>query len=332
MFNRKDHSTLEPVQNQDNQPGLEFDPRYSLLKYESNSIGDAIVKENEQKILGLRRKTLIIVAAIVALVVITIVGGAVGGVKSKKRVSPSPISQPPPTSPSPLPATNLLYNSSLASVNWTMDGLQYYGVFFQNKNNNIFMSLWDPKTKNWTSSPIGIDKPLNPLPGTHIAAAAWPTDKKNTTQVNIYITSKDDELLEFWTQDPYAGNNWTLGQLSNTNPRPRTTHSSQLAVHYWGCYASICRNSPVLLYQNQNQTLLYTNTTDRYGWIGANLMEDGDLEPGTAIAMMSLAPGGNDQSFSTDSKLPYKAYIGKGGIITEYTWQTGPSEWKDGRS
>lgn len=344
MVNQQEQCTVEPVPNYENQPGLELDfrkagleldhrnsgleidPRNRPLTYITDTtIDEGVVKDVPEQIFGFKKKNFIIVAVVtVTILVMAVVAGIIGGVISQRRRSNKP--HPPLSSPSPpaasvppiIPATNMLQNSSIASVNWTLEGLQYYGVFYQDRNSSIVMSLWDPKTSTWIPSPIAIDNVYSPLPGTHIAACAWnSTIFSNTTQVNVYITSKNDELLEFWTRDPYAGK-WNLGDLTNESPRPMSLHGSELAAYYWGCSnRTSCLNAPVLLYQTTDQLLKYTNA--RNGWAGDNFLES-TFEPGAVMALMSLSPGGNDFGRNTTSDL--KAYIGTSGNIAEYTWDS----------
>ncbi|CAG8951361.1 hypothetical protein HYFRA_00007272 [Hymenoscyphus fraxineus] len=340
-------STLEAVYGQDNQPGLEIGTRIPSPNQSNGTNKEEAAKERGQKstVYGIRSNTFRVIAIIVTLLVMAVIAGIVVGVKSKKGSKdtnsippPSPIQTLPPQPTIPtlppqptIPATNLLLNSSLASVNWTSGGLQYYGVFFQNKNNSIIMSLRDPISSTWTPSPIMVDNVYSPLPGTHIAATAHaPLNAVNITQLNLYLTSKNDELLEFWTQDPYAGT-WKSGDLTDKEQRLTSIHGSQLAVHYWGCSPSIdtgpnashdreCLNSPVLLYQTKSQGLRYANSTNT--WSGANFLES-VFEQGAVMAMMSLAPGGNDISRNTTSG--QVAYIESAGNIVEYTWEG--SKW-----
>lgn len=243
------HSTLEPLQNQDNQPGLEIDPRTSPPAYESPKYKEDF-GHGERQILGFQRRRFIPIAVLVIILIVgAIVGGAVGGKLAKQKQLPIP--GPTPTTPPPPSLSTTLEKSSIASVNWTDGTYQHHAIFYHHSDlDHISLSLWDEKNKTWFTSQVVANGAPPPQIGTSIATSV--NVSPGTFRLSVYFYAIGTNAVEMFTSDQQARmGNWQRGP----NYIFTGFADSKLAAYYQQCGLNSCPNSTIVVYQDPDRKI-----------------------------------------------------------------------------
>lgn len=318
MSSRED-STLESVPNEYRQPGLEADTRNPPPTYSSEPIEKLASHQGERKILGLKKRLFVLVTTIaIILIVGAIVGGAVGGTLANKHI-PTPTNSVSTTTTPPIVVTTpdlsqILPNSSIASVNWTHQAVPHYAVFYQNKNDQIFMSLWDGKT--WNTSHVSDttrqqDK-ITPRKGTTIAASVDVLSER--FELNVYFYGTDSRAFDMTTFDSQVSpNKWRTGNV--TLAPFQGLSDSNLAAYYQRCGSRNCVDTTVIVYQDGEGILKAVSRISSTGLLRYDGIEPkgNNLGLRTGIGIIPFLGAGDSYADTL------KVYVENNDQLQEYT-------------
>jgi hypothetical protein len=208
----------------------------------------------EKRIIGLRKRTFIIIA--VAIVVsIALAAGLGGGLGATGRYRTADGGQDTNiTSPS----SGLLANSKLAAVNYTdSSGNGWHTVIYQDQYAALVASVYNPINKTWSIVNISASVPVapKPKPGTPIAATVMAT----RGQVNVYYVSEGGSLTEVYSTN-MTGAPWTVGDLSWEKKLLRD--DTMLGAAWPVCpLTEKCKWAPLVVYQDNDKNLKLANGT-----------------------------------------------------------------------
>jgi hypothetical protein len=277
-------------------------------------------------ILGLRRRTFIILAVIIGLLIVGIgVGVGLGvGLNASSNDDPAPVA--PPTE-NPDPNGNLFEGSSLAASNYTdTDGFIHLYVFFQAANEELLTSKWDSQNKTWETmsiSKILSDTGLNLslIPASPIAAYTYTNP---TFQTRVYFLTTNNSIREIISsEDPTLKTNWRQGQLGS-NRLLTAARGSKLAALRPHCGTSTnCQvNYPwlAIAYQGEGGVIAVSRADE---WEPMDI-EFGPAEPGAAIGLSSVMRRGN----ITD--VGWSLFYDEDGTLQEFNSEKLLGDWTRG--
>lgn len=116
---------------------------------DTNSLPEPFIVEDRRirpprRICGLRVRIFwTIVAVAVAVIVAVAVGAGVGASRSKSSDS--------------VGSAHLLRSSRLAAVNYNSNGVDFNCVYYQLRSGEIYLSVWNSSSSNWTALPVVTD-------------------------------------------------------------------------------------------------------------------------------------------------------------------------------
>jgi hypothetical protein len=270
----------------------------------------------ERKIMGMKKRTFVILAVVLGLLIVlgAGLGGGLGATLGKNNASAESPKQPGAggngTTTPPIP-TGLFATSRLAAVNYTDTSRNnWYAVFYQDQWTALIVSVFNPTTKEWTIQNISgtisqAGGSIKPMAGTPIAAAAKAA--ADNFQMNIYYISEEGSIGEFVTTD-IAAKTWSIGTLPTTAKKiPRK--GSQLGAAWHQCASSMCSKAPLVVFQETDQRLRMSNGTD---WSKDQFVFNG-MTPLTPIAFF---PHGQNYSF-------LRVYADQSNTLQEFMWGDG---------
>jgi hypothetical protein len=163
--------------------------------------------------------------------------------------------------------SNLLVNSSLASVQWTdKTGYRHYFVFYQDPTNSLLCSIYDSQNTTWTTKNVSAalnvatEAPSYFIPGTSIAAVAYLNSTIDSFEMSVYALTQGNNIVELKTLD-YGGDGiWQRTTLGTPFPLVTATQS-RLAAHRPNCGVN-CTAPVVIVYQNAAQSLCFSSNPD----------------------------------------------------------------------
>ncbi|KAK4245407.1 hypothetical protein C7999DRAFT_43073 [Corynascus novoguineensis] len=283
----------------------------------------------ERRLLGLRRRTFFIVAAILVLIAVGLgVGLGVGLTRSDDQESDST------PSPSGVPgsgdkdSSNVFQGSSLAATNYTdSDNYIHLYVFFQAENEELLASTWDSQNETWATvsiSKIFSDTGLNLdlISATPIAAYTY---LNPTFQTRVYFLTTGNSIREIVTsEDPTLRSGWRQGVLGSSK-LITAGRGSKLAALRPQCGTGLdCRvNFPsmAVAYQGEDGVIALSRADD-YEPMD---IEFGPARRGAAIGLTSVM-----RDNITD--IGWRLFFNQDGNLQEYTSEGSLSGWSRGES
>ncbi|KAK4157087.1 hypothetical protein C8A00DRAFT_11994 [Chaetomidium leptoderma] len=295
-------------------------------------------QEPGRRILGLQRRTFIILAVICAVVVVALGVGLGVGLSASTHSDPAPSPSPSPTSAPNAPPqgesnppgmTNLFQGSSLAATNYTdAAGIIHLYVFFQAANKELLASKWDSQNKAWTTLSIskalantGITLEL--IPASPIAAYTYTNP---TFQTRVYFLTKGNSIREIMTsEDPSLTTGWKQGRLGG-DKLITASEGSKLAALRPHCGTS--RNCQVnypwiaIAYQGDGGVMAVSRAD---GWEPMEIRFD-QTTAGAPVGLSSVMRKGN----ITD--IGWSLFYEEGGDLQEFNSELLVTKWTRGPS
>ncbi|KAK4187390.1 hypothetical protein QBC35DRAFT_452281 [Podospora australis] len=304
---------------------------------------------------SMSRNKKLIIAAVVALVILGVVLGAtLGVVLPKKGSSSTEEAQDSPPSPTQTPAdsvgvgsNDILDKSNIAAFS----SIDHYkntinGIFFQDPDGALMMSMWNSSTNVWNVTNISeelsaIGDPISLKKGSSIAVD-FPDDPLVTiwgTFFNVRFVNAGNKLQyahQFWRKE----RGWVPWSVKTNDffggNTPAVTEGSPISSVFTGC-TSGCRNGSLILYQDQKQTAVALY--DTYGvpkWDRDNIgswFDNSRLIPNQAGSMAVIKYTPADSNATGPAGL--RAYIDVSGQLLEWYWlgtrnMNGSNSWNEG--
>ncbi|KAL2181777.1 uncharacterized protein P884DRAFT_253872 [Thermothelomyces heterothallicus CBS 202.75] len=297
-----------------------------------------VPSEPEGRVLGLRRRTCIWLAAICGVLVVIGIGLGVGlglGLRSSgssdQEGSPTAASTP---SPSRVPdagstnSTNLFEGSSLAATNYTdPDGYVHLYVFFQAANKELTVSKWDSQNETWAT--LSISKMLSStglnldlIPASPIAAYTY---LNSTFQTRVYFLTTGNSIREIITsEDPSLTSNWRQGLLGSSKSITADQGSKLAALRPQCGTGEDCQvyyPSMAIAYQGDDGVIALSRADD---WKPMDI-QFGPAEPGAVIGLASVM-----RDNITD--VGWSLFFDEDGTLQEFNSELLLSQWTRGKS
>jgi hypothetical protein len=237
---------------------------------------------------GMKRRTFFIVLGLALLVIVGgIAGAVVGGVTARNAALRKGSSSDGSSTNSS--NVNVMGISTLSATNWT-DGSNYVHrtVFFQDPWNSVLARRWDSQNQTWTTSNLtavlaNSPVPLNPQPGTSLAAAAldWP----NAYRLQLYFLDPNNAVRSVFAGAPIVSPDlWQNDTLQDA--RLTTYPGSRLAAAWQRCAASNCVGVWAVAYQGPNAGAI--NVANYSDYTSPTIMLDGNKVAGNST--LALVP------------------------------------------
>ncbi|KAK4043223.1 hypothetical protein C8A01DRAFT_13242 [Parachaetomium inaequale] len=297
----------------------------------------------ERRILGLRRRTFIILAVICGLAVVGIgIGVGLGvGLNASSRQEAVPTATPSgvpdanndsgggSSSANNTASGNLIKGSSLAASNYTDNaGNTHLYVFFQAANEELLASTWDSQNKTWAT--LSISKILastglilDLIPATPIAAYTYTNP---TFQTRVYFLTTGNSIRELITsEDPTLTTNWRQGRLGSDKLITASAGSKLAALRpNCGTGRSCQVNYPMLAiaYQGENGVIAMSQADD---WVPMDV-QFGPAKTGAAIGLSSVMHNSN----ITD--VGWSLFYDEDGTLQEFNSERAIKDWTRGPS
>ncbi|KAL2164613.1 hypothetical protein VTH06DRAFT_3830 [Thermothelomyces fergusii] len=308
--------------------------------------------EPERRVLGLRRRTCLWLAAIGAVLVAIGVGLGVGlalGLRGSSpgdqraietaAATPSPSRVPEAgggnSTGSSTPAT-LFERSSLAAANYTdPDGHVHLYVFFQAANRELAVSKWDSQNDTWETLSVsrmlqqqsgtgpgpGAGLDLELIPASPIAAYAY---LNPTFQLRVYVLTAGNAVREIVTsEDPSLTSNWRYGVLGSTKLITAGPGSKLAALRPQCGTGADCRlhyPAMALAYQGEDGVIALSRSDK---WVPMDI-QFGPAQPGAVIGLASVM-----RDNITD--VGWSLFFDEDGTLQEFNSELSLSRWSRGK-
>ncbi|KAH8888732.1 hypothetical protein GQ53DRAFT_229808 [Thozetella sp. PMI_491] len=272
----------------------------------------------DARIWGLKRKTFFIVLAVVLVIIIgAVVGGAVGGTVGKRNQNDSAAAPSTPGGSTQVNST-VLSSSQLSAINWTdsTGSVSYYGVFWQDQQTSLVMSLWDSSNKTWETVNITARTSISnlnikPMAGTSLSATvrSWPWTAAPYNQdfgIALFFISTDNVVQELYSTDTRGGS-WSYGDLTTSDSKHKAGSTASLGA-WWSLCVKNCTNYIYLFYEDDSQALRFANQSN---WSATPLQLIPGITAGTGIGVSAMSP---DSSGVPSSP---KIYYDGSGVLSE---------------
>ncbi|KAH6679876.1 hypothetical protein F5X68DRAFT_138617 [Plectosphaerella plurivora] len=283
-----------------------------------------------KRIMGMKKKTFLLLAVGSALLLITALAVALGiSLNSRHSVPIDAVTNitNPTNSESTVESDpgRVLSTSNIAALNWTDSAnIDRAAVFYQDSSNALAVMLFDSLSGNWmyrnvTASVMNSSSipSLDVRPGTPLACVT------NRWQVSLYYLRSDNKVGEIYAPDPVKGE-WFPGAMSSVLD-PQASANSSLAAYWQICPG--CTNTLLVAYQGPDGVQLANHTNDQ--WQSMSTLSN-KITPGSGLTMSPFVdfegagPTGTDANalriYHADSSNLTELISGP---LTDNRWETG---------
>ncbi|KAK8103492.1 uncharacterized protein PG998_010525 [Apiospora kogelbergensis] len=279
-----------------------------LYKDESGfSRGDVPHPVADRQIMGLSKKTFILVVSGLALFFVVLLAVILGVTLGRGASGDK-------SGGGGAGALGLLEGSRLSAMNWTdpMSGVEHSAVFYQHASNALMMSVHDSTSQAWrsvnvTASVMNTTKAigLSVLPRTPLACVT------NAFQQSCYYLNAERRVAEIYNTDP-AFNGWQAG-VFGAKIQARAAPDSRIAAVWQVCQN--CSNSILVAWQDANGADVKLANFTKPDWAqGPTLFES--AAPGTGLAFSTFNDFRGTSPFGTDPNA-LRMYTASGTNLVE---------------
>lgn len=227
---------------------------------------EADQRQKRPTICGLRRKVFWTAIILVILAVVgAAVGGGVGGSLSSRNHKATTAPSLPTTTGTLAKATSIASNSKLAALNFTISGVTYNQVFWQDTNGTIQQSSWNDSSKSWMVSAVTVPTNMRDVDNNN---PSWEDiNVKNGTPLSIANEVREDffQTSLIWLDDKTGlqmayqrkDGPWQLADGWASSRFPIASYSHIASSWIEDCDS--CMRKEVAVFQNLDNDLLMIN-------------------------------------------------------------------------
>ncbi|KAK5661148.1 hypothetical protein OQA88_11039 [Cercophora sp. LCS_1] len=269
-----------------------------------------------QIICGLKRRTFYIVAVVSTFVFIVVFGVVSGVVTRSNNNDNNNNSSQNPSPGSPNNPGNLSPATSLSATEVTdLAGNTHVYLFYQDKRNQILVTMWDSKTAEWATYPVS-NASMSILPDTPLAAFSY---RNPTSLLDVYYLDTSNTIRRLQTQDAYPLDGLSPAPLGSSSQSLVAGKGSRLALLRPQCEGSSkCSVSDqVLAYQTSSGMITIASLFD------SRTKPIGVATNGSVIGLASVI----DKDLLTRDDVLWRLMVDEGGSLQEYQSEAAILDW-----